>query len=86
MAAVRAGRSVIYDVTNINPKLRRLTIRELRENGIRWIIGYWLDVPLPICQERNRERERVVPERSSDACWSSCTDPLPPFTTDSMSW
>ncbi len=61
-AAVRAGRNVIYDATNINPKFRRLTIRELRENGVRWIIGYWLDVPLPICQARNRERERVVPE------------------------
>jgi len=62
LAAVRAGRNVIYDATNINPKFRRLTIRELRENGVRWIIGYWLNVPLRICQERNRERERVVPE------------------------
>jgi predicted kinase len=66
LAAVRAGRNVIYDATNINPKFRRLTLRELRENGVRWIIGYWLDVPLPICQERNRERHRVVPERVLD--------------------
>jgi predicted kinase len=61
-AAVRAGRNVIYDATNINPTFRRWTIRELRENGARWIVGYWLDVPLSVCQQRNRERERVVPE------------------------
>jgi len=66
LAAVRAGRNVIYDATNVNPKFRRLTLRELRESGVRWIIGYWLDVPLSICQERNRERQRVVPERVLD--------------------
>ncbi len=62
LAAARAGRTVIYDATNINPKFRRATIRELREIGVRWIIGYWLDVPLSLCQQRNRERHRVVPE------------------------
>jgi predicted kinase len=62
LAAVRAGRNVIYDATNINPRFRRLTLHELRENGARWIIGYWLDVPLPICQQRNRDRHRIVPD------------------------
>jgi predicted kinase len=61
-AALRAGRSVIYDATNINQRFRRMTLRELRQAGAAWIIGYWLKVPMGICQERNRKRSRVVPE------------------------
>jgi len=61
-AALRAGRSVIYDATNINPRFRSRTLGELRHEGARWIIGYWLRVPLEVCQQRNRARHRNVPE------------------------
>lgn len=61
-AALRAGRSVIYDATNINPRFRRLTLGDLRREGAQWIIGYWLKVPLDVCQQRNQARHRIVPD------------------------
>lgn len=62
LAALRAGRSVIYDATNINPRFRRLTLGDLRREGADWIIGYWLQVPLHVCQRRNQARHRTVPD------------------------
>jgi len=62
LAALKAGRSVIYDATNTNQRFRQMTLRELRQAGASWIIGYWLKVPLAVCKQRNGMRNRIVPE------------------------
>jgi predicted kinase len=58
------GRSpyAIYDATNAVRKQRRQTIATARKAGFTSITGIWLNVPLPICLDRNRSRDRHVPE------------------------
>ena len=72
--AIRAGRSsaalddaaiydaAIYDATNVRRCYRRSAISTARTAGFRQIIGIWLDTPLPLCLQRNRQRDRQVPE------------------------
>lgn len=54
--------TAIYDATNARRKNRREAIAQIRAIGFRQITGIWLDTPLPICLERNRQRDRQVPE------------------------
>jgi len=54
--------AAIYDATNVRRKNRREAIAQIRAIGFRQIRGIWLDTPLPICLERNRQRCRQVPE------------------------
>jgi predicted kinase len=58
------GRSpyAIYDATNAVRKQRRHTIATARKAGFTHITGIWLNVSLPICLDRNRSRDRRVPE------------------------
>ena len=62
--AIRAGRSsaAIYDATNVRRCYRRAAIATGRTAGFQHIIGIWLDTPLPLCLQRNRQRDRQVPE------------------------
>lgn len=52
----------IYDATNAVRKQRREAIALARKMGFTHITGVWLDVPLEVCLERNRQRSRQVPE------------------------
>ncbi len=54
--------TAIYDATNTRRKNRREAIAQIRAIGFRQITGIWLDTPLPICLERNGQRDRQVPE------------------------
>ncbi|HEY9626178.1 MAG TPA: AAA family ATPase [Coleofasciculaceae cyanobacterium] len=54
--------TAIYDATNVRRKNRREAIAQIRAIGFRQITGIWLDTPLSICLERNRQRSRQVPE------------------------
>ncbi len=49
------------DATNLSPKERRHWIRMAREFGYE-LHAVYFDVPLETCLERNRKRQRVVPE------------------------
>ncbi|NJR64681.1 MAG: AAA family ATPase [Leptolyngbyaceae cyanobacterium CRU_2_3] len=51
-----------YDATNTRRKNRRATLRLARSLGFRQITGIWVDTPLALCLERNRNRDRQVPE------------------------
>lgn len=52
----------LYDATNAARQQRREAVQLGRRCGFRHITGLWLDVPLALCLERNRQRDRQVPE------------------------
>lgn len=52
----------LYDATNAARRQRREVILLGRRCGFWQITGLWLDVPLALCLERNRRRDRQVPE------------------------
>lgn len=54
--AFAQGRSAVLDNTNPSVESRSVPIRQAREAGAR-VIGFWFDVPLAACLERNRARE-----------------------------
>jgi predicted kinase len=60
--AVEQSAVAIYDATNAVRCHRCEAIALARAIGFTYIIGLWLDTPLPLCLERNRRRDRVVPE------------------------
>ncbi len=49
------------DATNLSPKERRHWIKMARDFGYE-VQAVYFDVPLEVCMERNRRRNRVVPE------------------------
>jgi predicted kinase len=49
------------DATNLSPKERRTWIQMAREFGYE-VHGVFFDVPLEVCLDRNRRRQRMVPE------------------------
>jgi predicted kinase len=49
------------DATNLSPKERRHWIRMARDFGYE-VHAVYFDVPLETCMERNRRRQRIVPE------------------------
>jgi len=49
------------DATNLSPKERRHWVRMAREFGYE-VHAVFFEVPLQTCLERNRKRQRVVPE------------------------
>jgi len=60
-ADLKAGKSVVYDATNINSKKRMAFIREL--NNIECNkIAYVMATPYEKCIEQNNSRKRKVPE------------------------
>lgn len=63
--ALKEGRDVVYDATNINAKKRTTLLKELR-NQVSNLQAECVMVlcPYGICLMRNRERDRVVPEEA----------------------
>jgi len=58
------GRPVTYvDATHLTPEERRPYVQIARWYGCE-IEAIYFDVPLEICQERNRGRNRIVPEEA----------------------
>jgi predicted kinase len=51
----------LYDATNVIRRPRRQLITLARSWGYTRITGYWLDIPLEVCLERNLGRSRQVP-------------------------
>lgn len=56
-----AGRSVIYDATNLERGHRRETLALMRSWAAHRIIGYWFRPPIEVCFRRNARRARAVP-------------------------
>jgi len=58
---MRKRESAIWDATNTTRKIRRRLIDLARQNGVEVVMIYF-DMPLDLVLERNRTRDRVVPE------------------------
>lgn len=56
------AQSAIFDATNAVRRHRRQVIISARAAGFSRITGLWLDTALEVCLERNRNRDRQVPE------------------------
>lgn len=56
------GVDVIIDNTNLNPKQRKPILERCEKFGYADIQLWLLDIPLELCLERNRSRDRIVPE------------------------
>lgn len=81
--AIAGHQSIIYDATNVSQTWRMdFLAKAARWGNIRWI-GWLLQTPIEICLERNRQRERHVPqsivERMNESLQSS-----PPDRTEGM--
>lgn len=54
--------AAVYDATNARRRARRDALADCRQLGFTWIFGVWVDTPLELCLQRNRDRPRQVPE------------------------
>lgn len=68
------GVNVIFDATNISYKHRIALLRKIEKLPIEKIC-YLLATELRICSERNKGRDRVVPDYVLDRMWKSFTVP-----------
>jgi len=59
---MKDGVDVIIDNTNLNPKQRKPILDRAERFGYADVQLWLMDVPLDLCLERNKMRERVVPE------------------------
>lgn len=57
---LQKGYNVVYDATNTTVPHRKETVQELRDKAT--VIACYMDTPLDVCLQRNRVRERVVPD------------------------
>ena len=73
LKALKAGKDVIFDATNLTPKYRKWCLDTKAEH-----IAVFVNTPLKECLKRNSERERVVPpeviERASKRLVPPTTD------------
>ncbi len=71
------GRPVSYvDATHLTPQERKPYILIARQVGCE-IEAVYFDVPLEVCRERNRKRERVVPEEAMARLAAKLKPPRP---------
>ncbi|HEY9633938.1 MAG TPA: AAA family ATPase [Coleofasciculaceae cyanobacterium] len=81
--AVAHSSMAIYDATNAVRCHRKEAIALARASGFTHITGLWLDTPLQLCLERNRRRERIVPEEVI-LKMHSCLRDAPPTHQDGL--
>lgn len=63
---LKNGQEETYiDATNLTKKERHSYVKIAREFGAE-VEALYFDVPLEVCKERNRKRERVVPDEAMD--------------------
>ena len=69
------GRPVTYiDATNLTPQERRPYIGIGKTFGCT-LEAVYFDVPLAVCRERNRARQRVVPDEALDSMAAKLVPP-----------
>jgi predicted kinase len=61
LRAGQAQQSVWLDATHARRRQRLRALALLRAAGYGRPVGLWLDVPVSLCQLRNRQRDRSVP-------------------------
>lgn len=61
-ALLKDGKSILVDNTNLKPEHRKQIIDRAKSSNYQDIQIWLLDVPLEVCLERNRNRERQLPE------------------------
>lgn len=64
--ALQKGETVVFDATFAKSNERKDFIGFVRENGASKVQGVFAAVPLEIAGERNRTRDRVVPEHAME--------------------
>ena len=64
--ALRNGEGVVVDGAFADHKQRREFIAFAKQNGAERVEGIFMDTPLEIAKERNRGRDRKVPEYAID--------------------
>lgn len=69
--AKAAGKNVIIDATHARAKSRKETIKFLDECGFEQIVPVLVHPSLNTCLERNRKRDRNVPQRVVIAMWET---------------
>lgn len=79
--ALCKGETVVLDATFANSFERKDFIRFVREHGARTVQGAFADVPLEIAGERNRTRERVVPDYAMEEM-NEMLNSVPPVIED----
>ncbi|MBK8224320.1 MAG: AAA family ATPase [Candidatus Obscuribacter sp.] len=60
--AMEQKKNIIIDNTNLNPRQRKPILERALQFGYEDVQLWLLDVPLELCLERNRKRERAVPD------------------------
>ena len=73
----------IYDATNAARRKRRDVLTLARAAGFTKITGIWVDTPLQVCLERNRRRDRSVPEAVIERMYRQLRD-APPSPAEGM--
>lgn len=58
---LQEGNNVVYDATNTTVSYRKETVQKLHSKAT--VIACYMDTPLNVCLQRNRMRERVVPDQ-----------------------
>lgn len=76
---------VIYDATNAVRKQRRQAIVLARVSGFTHITGLWLNTPLWLCLQRNRDRDRQVPDEVIDRMYRRLSA-APPSEQEELDW
>lgn len=64
--ALMRGENVVVDATFVKDRERKEFIEFARENGATKVQGVFADVSYEVASERNKERERVVPEHAME--------------------
>ena len=59
---IEQEKTVIVDDTNLHPSHKEALSAIAKEYGVPFVVQDFTTVPLAVCLERNRTRERVVPE------------------------
>ena len=61
--ALKEGKDVTYDATNVNRKSRKQIFKDYKGVADK-IVAYYFDIPVEEAIKRNNARQRVVPEEA----------------------
>lgn len=77
LSDLRAGRDVVYDATNINYKRRMGFLQRVTAvNHQIWKVCVFMATPYDKCVERNKSRDRTVPESVIDRMYRKIDIPM----------
>lgn len=72
---LETGRNVVFDATNISYKHRMAALQQISRLKDVEKVCYLIATDIETCKERNKNRERVVPEYVLDRMWKTFTCP-----------